>query len=91
MTDDAKGPKKTDPSQAEADFMNRLWNDDKFKQAFKADPKGTLGGLGFELPPQNVAIVVMEDNPKEQFVVIPQKPNPGQQYRKYVLLTRLKP
>lgn len=68
-----------DRKQFEAKIVAKAWKDEKFREALKADPRGTLAA---ELQaihsaaklPENLKVTVVEESPDHIYLVIPNRP-----------------
>jgi hypothetical protein len=61
-------------AEFEADLIAKSWQDDKFKQDLIADPKAVFEQKLGNKAPADLKITVLEENPKQIYLVLPVKP-----------------
>ena len=61
-------------AEFEADLVAKAWQDDKFKQDLIADPKAAFEQKLGKKAPEDIKITVLEENPKQIYLVLPVKP-----------------
>lgn len=70
----ASAPPQMSRQQFESLIVSRAWKDDDFRKEFVADPKGTLEKYSEQKMPDNVKIIVHEEDDTTMHLTIPQKP-----------------
>ena len=60
--------------QFEQELIERAWEDDAFRTALIADPKGTIASEYGTRFPEELDLVVVEESPSKAYFVIPVNP-----------------